>query len=81
MTIKELKTLCEKEIIRGNGEKHILVPTDDEGNGYNRIQNGFIPIGYFLYDVNGIPFDDTINGYIRQSPPKGIEIKDCIVLE
>ncbi len=37
ITVKQLKELCEKQIKKGNGDKHILISNDDEGNGFHTL--------------------------------------------
>lgn len=41
LTIDELLVLCKYEHDRGNGNKRILVPSDDEWNEYHQIWDGF----------------------------------------
>ena len=41
LTIDELLALCKYEHDRGNGNKRILVPSDDEWNEYHQIWDGF----------------------------------------
>lgn len=41
MTINELLGYCVKEIRRGNGDKKIFVPDDEEGNGYHELYDEF----------------------------------------
>lgn len=40
ITVKELATMCMEQIKKGNGDKHILVSNDDEGNGYHTLFYG-----------------------------------------
>lgn len=37
ITVKELLYYCKIQVARGNGDKHILISTDDEGNGYHTL--------------------------------------------
>ncbi len=39
-TVKDLKKFCEKQIKKGNGDKHVLISDDDEGNGYHTLFYG-----------------------------------------
>jgi len=39
--VKELYALCAGQIKRGNGDKHILISDDDEGNGFHTLFCGF----------------------------------------
>ena len=36
-TVKELFEACKLQIAKGNGDKHILVSDDDEGNGFHTL--------------------------------------------
>lgn len=35
LTVKDLLKFCQIEITKGNGDKHIVVADDNEGNGYH----------------------------------------------
>ena len=37
ITVKELFEACKKQIAKGNGDKHILISDDDEGNGFHTL--------------------------------------------
>lgn len=74
MTIKELKRCIDKQIEQGNGEKHILLSNDDEGNGYHAMYFAFTPIEDLL------EYSDWENGYVRDAIPNDMNIKDFIVL-
>lgn len=37
LTVKELKKYCDMQIKKGNGDKHILISDDDEGNGFHTL--------------------------------------------
>ena len=37
LTINELLKECQKQKKLGNGDKRILISTDDEGNGYHEL--------------------------------------------
>ena len=37
ITVIQLAEMCEKQIKKGNGDKHILISDDDEGNGYHTL--------------------------------------------
>ena len=62
-TVKRLFQACLEEIARGNGDRHILISGDDEGNTYHEL--------FFLFshlqgeDINyGLPFgvsEDDVN--------------------
>ena len=37
ITVIQLAKMCEDMIKKGNGDKHILISDDDEGNGYHTL--------------------------------------------
>lgn len=37
ITVKELYNACKKQIEKGNGDKIILITSDDEGNTYHTL--------------------------------------------
>lgn len=41
ITVKELAQLCLEQIKMGNGDKHVLISSDDEGNEYHTLFYGF----------------------------------------
>ena len=41
LTIDELLALCKYEHDKGNGNKRILIPSDDEWNEYHQLWDGF----------------------------------------
>lgn len=44
LTIKDLYNECLKEIKKGNGDKTIMISSDDEGNSYHYLWYSFTPI-------------------------------------
>ena len=40
ITVNKLFTLCKEQIAKGNGNKHILISDDDEGNGFHTLFYG-----------------------------------------
>lgn len=44
LTIKELYKECSKEIKKGNGDKTIMISSDDEGNSYHYLWYSFTPM-------------------------------------
>ena len=42
ITVNELHLAVVEQIRKGNGDKHILISTDDEGNGYHTLFFGFL---------------------------------------
>lgn len=58
ITVKELYKACRNQMAKGNGDKLVLISSDDEGNYYNAL--------YYLFqdDVEEIKqweFDDCRN--------------------
>lgn len=41
LTIKDLYDECREQIIKGNGNKVIMISDDDEGNGYHYLWYSF----------------------------------------
>ena len=41
MTVNELMASCKEQIALGNGNKHILISDDDEGNGFHTLFYSF----------------------------------------
>lgn len=41
MTVIELRNYCNVQIAEGNGDKHIQITNDDEGNGYHSLSYQF----------------------------------------
>lgn len=41
LTVNELFELCKMQIKKGNGNKHIIISDDDEGNGYHTLFYSF----------------------------------------
>lgn len=41
ITVNQLLELCLNQMEKGNGDKHILISDDDEGNGYHTLFYGF----------------------------------------
>lgn len=41
LTVRELHKLCQEQIWKGNGGKHIIIPDDNEGNGFHGLFLGF----------------------------------------
>lgn len=44
LTIKELYDECQKQIAKGNGNKTIMISSDDEGNSYHYLWYSFTTI-------------------------------------
>lgn len=43
LTINDLAKLIKVEIEKGNGDKKILIPDDEEYNGFHKLMYGFCP--------------------------------------
>lgn len=41
-TVYESKQFCDAQIKKGNGNKHVLISCDDEGNGFHTLFYQFI---------------------------------------
>ena len=37
LTVNDLANACKEEIMKGNGNKYVLVSSDDEGNSYHTL--------------------------------------------
>lgn len=44
LTINELYRECKSEILKGNGNKTIMISSDDEGNSYHYLWYSFTPM-------------------------------------
>lgn len=42
ITVKELLLACQVQVNKGNGDKHIIISDDDEGNGYHTLFYEFL---------------------------------------
>lgn len=63
ITVKQLLKACKEEVAKGNGDKHILISGDDEGNSFHELFYLFshlkgedisygLPLGVSEDDVN-----------------------------
>ena len=63
ITVKQLLKACKEEVAKGNGDKHILISGDDEGNSFHELFYLFshlkgedisygLPFGVIEEDVN-----------------------------
>ena len=55
-TINQLKEMCEQQIRKGNGDKHILISDDDEGNGYHELFFAFTEANKIETQYVNMPF-------------------------
>ena len=42
LTVNELLLACQVQVSKGNGDKHIIISDDDEGNGYHTLFYEFL---------------------------------------
>lgn len=63
-TIEDLHAMCEMQIKKGNGNKYIMISSDDEGNSYHYLWYGF---------TSGIMAEDFIDEEVAKE-------EDTIVL-
>ena len=42
LTVRQLLKLCQQEITKGNGDKEVLISTDDECNAFHTLWEGFV---------------------------------------
>lgn len=71
ITIAVLKRLCEEQIKNGNGNKKILISSDDEGNGFHELFYAFSAV------------DGIFDGKYPPSTPYGVDdsnIHEYIIL-
>lgn len=40
LTVRELLKMCQAQVTKWNGDKHILISDDDEGNGFHTLFYG-----------------------------------------
>ena len=63
LTVSELYKYCIKEIGKGNGNKHIVVADDNEGNGYHGLFYAFTPCTEEYQDEIDSLMDELDNDY------------------
>lgn len=58
LTVKDLERLCKQQILNGNGDKVIMISSDDEGNSYHYLWYAFETIEEYEQeeDYNGYKF-------------------------
>lgn len=57
ITVKQLKSIVDNEVRKGNGNKVVMINNDDEGNGYHYLWYAMAPVREILDDWN----EDCIN--------------------
>lgn len=69
ITVKQLEIYCKEQIQKGNGDKHILISCDDEGNGFHTLF-------YQFADADTEDFE-----YLLKLEHDGTHTKDnCVIL-
>jgi hypothetical protein len=71
ITIKELKKYIDTQIIKGNGDKVIMLSDDDEGNGYHYLWYAFTDAKDLIFEFT--KEEDLINKDIAS-------LEDTIIL-
>ena len=72
LTIKDLYDECQKQIIKGNGDKVIMISDDDEGNGYHYLWYAFTNAKEILEDEKYPVYSDFSENIAK--------IEDTIIL-
>lgn len=70
ITINQLLKLCKEQVMKGNGDKCIMISNDDEGNGYHYLW-------YAFCDGKEMLEDDMFSMCVDERVAK---IEDTIVL-
>lgn len=68
MKLKDLYAACKREVENGNGEKYLIAPSDNEGNGYHGVFFLLTPI------INGELYDGLLMDSVERNP------ENCIVV-
>lgn len=77
MTVGQLYLACAKQIEDGNGDKKIMISTDDEGNGYHGLFYSFISDEPTIEVLSDLFHDPVISGHRYES---NYNLKDIILL-
>ena len=64
VTVKELLFMCAEQMDKGNGNKHIIISRDDEGNGFHTLLYGFTTNREELESILEDDKEHTINNCI-----------------
>lgn len=67
ITVKKLLDLCEEQVKAGNGDKHILISQDSEGNGFHHLLYAFSTVEKAVMFPEELPVEEN-------------ELKDIIIL-
>lgn len=62
LTVRELLALCKEQVKAGNGNKHVQISADDEGNGFHTLFLGFTDDAQIIKDYEeGGYFHDEVD--------------------
>lgn len=56
ITVEQLLNACARQVDLGNGDKRILISTDDEGNGFHELFFGFTLPETLTMDAYELPY-------------------------
>lgn len=59
LTVSRLLELCKEQVDKGNGDKHIIISDDDEGNGYHTLFYSFTDDAETLESILEYEHDGT----------------------
>ncbi len=61
ITVMQLLQECMKQMKAGNGNRHVMISGDDEGNNYHELFYGFQPVPDFSspYMAGTLPYGVT----------------------
>ena len=83
ITINQLKKMCEQQIKKGNGNKFIMISSDDEGNSYHYLWYDFQEASKIIEEMNEFNLKNNfknITFYIDGFDDKIAKIEDTIIL-
>ena len=66
ITVSQLLQECIKQIQKGNGKKHILISSDDEGNEYHELFFSFSPDLKGKDIEYGLPYGVSIESFDKE---------------
>lgn len=68
ITVKQLMAMCKKQIALGNGDKEVIITSDDEGNEYHQVWSGMCDGKELVEWVDGYQMchckSDDISDYV-----------------
>lgn len=79
LTVKDLYYECQKEMVKGNGNKTIMISQDDEGNSYHYLWYSFQTVEEYEkpYEYRGKMYDGVEFYYANENVAKK---QDTIIL-